>query len=362
MRFLENLEPPAKVDRPQDVALASAPHGSMQEPNRSASTLRNALTLLLTSMIVLSTSCSRHHETLPVVPIVPHPGPFDFLFPIHQDQPAWSAQGLIAYYDRGVTCVLPNGSYVPDTSAAGLWVLDPSTGVKHRVSPFGEAPSWSPDGSRIAFEHNAIIYSIAADGTGLKVVAAVGRNHFPTWHPNGAWITFDSNRSGWFTIWLSKEDGTEVHQLCTGWPAELREPNWASSGGKVALFSYLQGVPATEIFSFDSTTCSATRLTNDERSDTDPRYSPDGRYIAFCSQGTNQWPPQIWIMKSDGSNSHQVTSAGGTWPTWSPDGSQIAYVHGDLTTGAAKQGIITILNITSGTEQQVTFHWPNTCQ
>jgi len=315
----------------------------------------------MAALLTLLSGCGKHHATFPVAPL-PQPNPFGFLFPVHQDQPAWSNQGLIAYYDRGITCVFPNGSYMVDPSLAGLWILEPSSGSRHRVSPFGEAPSWSPDGSRIAFEHNALIYSIASDGTGLRIVAALGRSHFPTWHPNGTWITYDSNRGGWYTIWLSKEDGSEAHQLCTSWPAELREPNWASSGGNLTLFSYLQGVPSTEIFSFDSTSCSATRLTNNDRSDTDPRYSPDGRYIAFCSQGLNQWPPQIWVMNSDGTNAHQLTSAGGTWPTWSSDGSKIAYVRGDLTTNGSDQGIISILDVAVATERQVTFHWPSTCR
>src|SRR5258705_10533597 len=70
------------------------------------------------------------------------------------------------------------------------------------------------------------------------------------------------------------------------------------------------------------------QLTTGERSSTAPRWSPDGRKIAYATGG------QIWVMDSDGDKKEQVTkiSTEAAAPLWSPDGKWIAFtseVHPD---------------------------------
>jgi len=70
-------------------------------------------------------------------------------------------------------------------------------------------------------------------------------------------------------------------------------------------------------------------LSQNQASENDPTWSPDGMYIAFSSDrtGTNE----IYIMKYDGSEQKQITKSSGTDPTWSPDGKSIAYEsNGDI--------------------------------
>jgi len=63
------------------------------------------------------------------------------------------------------------------------------------------------------------------------------------------------------------------------------------------------------------------QLTTGTASNSAPRWSPDGRLIAFTTGG------QIWTMQPDGSNKRQVTtiSSGAANPVWSPDGRMIAF-------------------------------------
>src|SRR5689334_15664958 len=63
------------------------------------------------------------------------------------------------------------------------------------------------------------------------------------------------------------------------------------------------------------------QLTSGASSATTPRWSPDGRLLAFVTGG------QIWTMSADGSNRKQLTdiSTGASDPVWSPDGRMIAF-------------------------------------
>jgi Tol biopolymer transport system component len=67
------------------------------------------------------------------------------------------------------------------------------------------------------------------------------------------------------------------------------------------------------------------QLTNDAPNDRFPRWSPDGKRIAFYSARSGSY--QVWVVDPDGSGLQQITEyTGGTvvYPVWSPDGSRIA--------------------------------------
>ena len=62
--------------------------------------------------------------------------------------------------------------------------------------------------------------------------------------------------------------------------------------------------------------------------DSSPRWSPDGRWLAFVSARGDKPKPQIWLLPSDGGESRQLTSAtrGASGPVWSRDSTRIAYL------------------------------------
>jgi len=68
------------------------------------------------------------------------------------------------------------------------------------------------------------------------------------------------------------------------------------------------------------------QLFGSTRDDMNPQPSPDGKWLAFCSNRSGSL--EIWVSDSEGLNARPVTSIGrGTnaWPTWSPDGGFLAF-------------------------------------
>lgn len=66
-------------------------------------------------------------------------------------------------------------------------------------------------------------------------------------------------------------------------------------------------------------------FTNGSKNDSSPRWSPDGKYLAFVSDRSGT--KQIWVMRADGGEARQITflKNGAQAPVWSPDGKMIAF-------------------------------------
>ncbi len=67
------------------------------------------------------------------------------------------------------------------------------------------------------------------------------------------------------------------------------------------------------------------QITYGKQSDTAPRFSPDGRTIAFLSNREDEKQPQIYLLPSDGGEARRLTDLKGTIGSfsWSPDGTRL---------------------------------------
>src|SRR5215212_1412375 len=91
-------------------------------------------------------------------------------------------------------------------------------------SPDANAPSWSPDGSKIVFwsgfDHGyGNIFTMNPDGTGrtqLTFTPAPESSDNPIWAANGQAILFDTNRDGSVETWIMNADGSGQHALFPG--------------------------------------------------------------------------------------------------------------------------------------------------
>ena len=136
-------------------------------------------------------------------------------------------------------------------------------------------------------------------------------------------------------LWVLSLDGTSLKRIYS--PNEVHSdvfrvnhPSWASDGGWIIFDQRLKGEDLNQyrIARCDSNGNNMTRLIEDS-SDQQPSVSPDGKRIAYIHH--IGWSSRLYLMNVDGSNPHPLPNPdnkqggihGGTWPTWSQDGTKI---------------------------------------
>ena len=220
-------------------------------------------------------------------------------FFVSEGQPAWSPDGAWLLYRR-----TPQNPLVQN---ADTWLLDieasaadPANPVTHVVlaRPGDERyPSFSPDGTRIAFKGSADlvepsgdeeIYTMNADGADVVQLTSNGDfDSAPAWSPDGTKIAFERAPAGTFSagqepeekdIYVMNADGTDVRRL-TDSPGKDEGPTWSPDGTKIAFSSDRDGQQELYVMNADGT--GARRLTDNPARDE----SPDWQALPFDDHG-----------------------------------------------------------------------------
>lgn len=296
------------------------------------------------------------------------------------NHPAWSPDGTeIVFSEQG-----RDQPDVRNNQISALWIVNVASGAKRLlIREDAMQPSWSPSGARIAFwsmpqsAGRRDVSTIPSAGGAPVVVTRDGTTNWnPVWSPDGKFLYYVSDRSGNMSFWrvaIDQETGTvlsEPEAVVT--PSKFSKHLGFSRDGKRLIYVQTENQSNIQASQFDAKnekligepfwitrgdrqvagpelSADGTQfvmrvprrtqddivvvnrdgtnwrdLTNDKFFDRYPRWSPDGKKIAFTSDRTGNY--EIWTIDVDGNNLRQVTfksKAETSFPIWAPDGHRL---------------------------------------
>jgi eukaryotic-like serine/threonine-protein kinase len=252
-----------------------------------------------------------------------------------------------------------------------LWEVPVLGGAPRRLGEAsGQAAAWSPDGQRIVYAEGQDLFLAKSDGSEPhKLVSTPDRAWYTAWSPDGTVIRFNTGDLT-FTgpLYQVSVDGTNLHPLLPAWhiPPDENAGRWTADGkyfvfrsqgniwalaekgnlfgkadrqpvqlttGPMSFFTPLPSKDGKKLFvvgalargelsRYDTKSAEFVPFLSGISADS-VSFSKDGQWVAYVSfpEGT------LWKSKLDGSQRIQLTYPPLTavFPSWSPDGQQIAF-------------------------------------
>jgi len=170
------------------------------------------------------------------------------------------------------------------------------------------------------------IWVMDYDGANARQISFNGGlNKFAEWSPDNTRLVYTSkpnNRNRWELLVQNLEGGTYPLSLSGSY---ISSPAFSPDGRRLAFSARNEKSRDADIFVSATDGSGIRNLTNSAGIDTSPTWSPTGTQIAFISDRSGS--PQVWVMDSDGSNVRRLVTEGGHCdsPDWSPDGRYILY-------------------------------------
>jgi dipeptidyl aminopeptidase/acylaminoacyl peptidase len=197
-----------------------------------------------------------------------------------------------------------------------------------RLIPLPAVGPWSPDGRKLLIVRDGDIYVVPPTGAPLvNLTNHAASDGTPSWSPDGSRIAFASDRDGAPDLYMMNADGSGVVRLHTG-VGMASQPTWSPDSRRLAFTCYSNASDpwwdTADICTIAADGSGFARLTTEVGPDLDPAWSPDGTRILFSTARFGG--RELALMNPDGTGVAQLTfigSAGGH--SWSSDGTRIAF-------------------------------------
>ncbi len=172
----------------------------------------------------------------------------------------------------------------------------------------------SPNGKRALFDARGDIFSVPAKhGPTLNLTNTQGvREMSPSWSPNGRYITYYSDATGEYEIYvLENKAGAKAKQLTHGSSAWLYKPVWSPDSKYLVYFDRSLKLKYINIET-GKVTIVDTATRNEIRH---YAVSPDSEWITYTKDSENS-QSAIWVHQVSNGKNYQLT--GDTFSDWSP--------------------------------------------
>jgi Tol biopolymer transport system component len=206
-------------------------------------------------------------------------------------------------------------------------------------------PTISPDGKSIAFIALGDLYTVPVTG---GIPENLTKDHAmdadPSWSPDGSKIAYTSDKGGGLIqLWIRDVKTGAARQL-TDLDTQPLGAAWSPDGKKIAFIDVdgRWGVAGLALVDVDSG--KITRLQGSLPQPGEPVWSADGKYVAITlsklfSKSFREGTNQIWVVPTDGKAQPfwvepdpnvSIDTRGGGGPAWSPDGTKMAAIYEGL--------------------------------
>ena len=191
-----------------------------------------------------------------------------------------------------------------------------------------ESPRFSPDGQRIAVVTDGQIWLYDLSRETLTRFTFDGNtNSRPVWTPDGKRIAFYSTKDGPLNLFWQLADGSGgLEKLATS--DFINVPDSFSPDGQLLAFHEANPKSGEDIIVLRLTDRKVQPFLRTPFNEADPRFSPDGRWIAYMSDESGR--SEIYVQPYPGPGGKwQISTDGGTEPVWNRNGRELFYRNGN---------------------------------
>ena len=247
--------------------------------------------------------------------------------------------GQVAWTTDSQRLILPN-----------LWEININGGEAHRMTMSSESVAYPTIASRgnrlayVAYQGTANIWRADTRTGHSRTVFAPStegqRN--PQISPDAKRIAFESNRSGFQEVWVANLDGSDALQLSNfRQEGKTGSPRWSPNGRWIAFDSRVTGAPA--LYLVDPTTAFPRQISTNGMPAMMPTWSADGKWLYFTSASTEPAERDaLYRVPPQGGIPERVAQTRGYNARQSKDGRLLYFAAGQDNTP------INVLNIATG--------------
>jgi dipeptidyl aminopeptidase/acylaminoacyl peptidase len=228
--------------------------------------------------------------------------------PQNSNSPRWSPDGKwLAFLSARPSADAGTGTATPasDQPRNQIYLLSMSGGEARRLTNLKNGVStfrWSPDGARMIAVSRIGPSDNRADSRPENKERSDVRHYKDS--------SYKFNDSGWFDdrrthFWVVELGSGNAKQITEGNDWNDSDPQWSPDGTRIAFVSNRTGKEYnenrnTDVWVIAADGSSLTKISDHDESDNNPRWSPDGKTIAYTGELHDQDHPKIWLAPSTG--------------------------------------------------------------